>query len=135
MGGKKYLLILSQMSLEHTCGKYGMSISNDLKAGEGLSFPHNGPFVINGAARIGRNCTIHPEVLIGGDRGKGVPVIGDNVFIGNGAKIIGNVKIGDWCFIAPAAIVTKDVPEGSLVGSGVNVILNTEGRKHVEMYL
>lgn len=123
------------MCLEHTCGKYAVSITDNLVAGEGLCFPHNGPFVINGGAKIGRNCTIHPGVLIGGDRGKGAPVIGDNVFIGNGAKIIGDVKIGDWCFIAPAAVITKDVPEGSLVGSGVNVILNNEGRKHVEMYL
>lgn len=84
-------------------------------------------------------CTIHPQVLIGGDRGKGTPRIGDYVFIGNGAKVIGNAKIGNWVFISPGAIVTKDVPDGCLVGAGLNNILNNilnnEGRKHVEMYL
>ena len=132
-GGVIHTLV--QLWLEHTCGKYGVTITERLEAGAGLSFPHNGPFVINGSSKIGQNCTIHPQVLIGGDRTKGAPVIGDNVFIGNGAKIIGNCKIGDWCFIAPGAIVTKDVPDESLVGAGLNNILNNNGRMHVEMYL
>lgn len=111
-----------------------MTIDYGLMAKPGLIFPHNGPFVINAGAKIGRNCTIHPQVLIAGDRGKGEPEIGDNVFIGNGAKLIGNCKIGNWCFIAPGAVVTKDMPEGSLVGTGVNNVLNSTGKEHVKMY-
>ena len=110
-------------------------MSDGLNSGEGLAFPHNGPFVINPGAVIGKYCTIHPQVLIGGDRAKGAPRIGDYVFIGNGAKVIGNAKIGNWVFISPGAIVTKDVPDGCLVGAGLNNILNNDGRKHVEMYL
>ena len=85
---------------------------------------------------IGENCIIHPCVLIGRDRGKvGAPVIGDNCFIGHGAKIVGNPCIGSWSFISPGAIVTKSVPYGSLVGSGVNNILSDKGKEHVMLYL
>lgn len=129
------ILTLSRLLMEQICGKYCVTLSDGLNAGEGLTFPHNGPFVINPGAVIGKYCTIHPQVLIGGDRGKGAPRIGDYVFIGNGAKVIGNAKIGNWVFISPGAIVTKDVPDGCLVGAGLNNILNNDGRKHVEMYL
>ena len=129
------ILTLSRLLMERICGKYCVTLSDGLNAGEGLAFPHNGPFVINPGAVIGKYCTIHPQVLIGGDRRKGAPRIGDYVFIGNGAKVIGNAKIGNWVFISPGAIVTKDVPDGRLVGAGLNNILNNDGRKHVEMYL
>ena len=126
---------ISRLRLERLSGKYCFSITEQLQSKSGLSFPHNGPCVINSSAIIGHNCTIHPNVLIGGDRGKGAPVIGDNVFIGNGAKIIGNCNIGSWVFIAPGAVITKDVPDGSVVGFGLNNILNSDGRRHVKMYL
>lgn len=129
------LLAISRLRLERINSKYCTTLFEGLKAGEGLSFPHHGPFVINEGAIIGKYCTIHPQVLIGGDRGKGTPIIGDYVFIGNGAKIIGNCKIGDWVFISPGAMITKDVPSGSLVGYGLNNVLNYDGKRHVEMYL
>lgn len=98
-------------------------------------FPTWGGIVINGGSVIGKYCTIHPCVLIGGDRGKGSPIIGDYVFIGHGSKIIGNCHIGDWVFIAPGAVVTKDVPNESLVGAGLNNVINSNGKSHVESYL
>lgn len=82
-----------------------------VKIGEGLLMPHGGPIVINMNAEISKNCTIHPCTLVGGQRGKGTPVIGDNVFIGHGAKIIGNVKVSDWTFICPNSVVVKDTEE------------------------
>jgi len=129
------LFDLCRLRLERITSKYGFSLDEKLTAGPGLSFPHNGPVVINGGSKIGRCCTIHPCVLIVGDRGKGAPVIGDCVFIGNGAKIIGNCHIGNYVFISPGAIVTKDIPDESLVGCGFNNILNNDGKRHVEMYL
>lgn len=104
--------------------------------GNGIIFPHAFPLVVNPEAKIGKCCIIHPCVLIGRDRGKdGAPIIGDYVFIGHGTKIIGNPKVGDWTFISPGAVVTKDVPNGSLVGAGVNNIINNKGREHVTMYI
>lgn len=112
------------------CNKFGISLSPDTSIGDGLIFPHDGPVVINPSSIIGRNCIIHPCVLIGGNRKKqGAPIIGDNVFIGNGAKIIGPIKIGNDVFISPGAIITKDIGNDHIVGGGVNNILKTCGGK------
>lgn len=67
---------------------------------------------------IGNNCNIGPNVTIGqtnkGSR-KGVPVIGNKVWIGTGAVIVGKVTIGDHVLIAPNSFVNFDVPPNSLV--------------------
>jgi serine O-acetyltransferase len=62
--------------------------------------------------RGGSNVFIESGVVIGDNRGSS-PVLGDNVFIGSGAKIIGNVKIGSFTFIGANAVVLKDVADGS----------------------
>lgn len=83
--------------------------------------------VISGDAVIGRNCTIFHEVTIGINEIKSAeaPIIGDNVFIGAGAKIIGKVQVGSNSRIGANAVITKDVPEGATV-VGVNKIINNK---------
>lgn len=116
--------------------KLGLWLDYKTEIGRGVEFPHNFPLIINTGAKIGKCCIIHPNVLIGGSRGKGCsPIVGDYVFIGNGTKIIGKVVVGSWCFISPGAIITKDVPEGCTVGGGVNLILNNNGKDNVMRYL
>ena len=62
--------------------------------GPGMSIAHLGPIVINGFAKIGKNCRIHPFTTIGIDgRNDKVATIGDNVYLSNGCKIIGDVKV------------------------------------------
>lgn len=91
--------------------------------------------VINPESVIGEHCIIHPNVLIGRTRNKqGAPKIGNHVFIGNGAKIIGNCTIGDFCFISPGAFITKDIPSGCVAGFGLNNILSNYGKDMVDMY-
>lgn len=115
--------------------RYNLFLLPGTDIGYGLVFPHNFPVVINPESIIGNNVIIHPCVLIGRDRGKkGAPIIGNNVFIGHGAKIIGNPIIGSNVFIAPGAIITKDVLDGSLVGAGINNVINMDGKRHVAMY-
>ncbi len=77
--------------------------------------PHglNG-IILTHEAVIGRNCTIFHQVTIGGGKG-GAPVIGDNVMIGPGAKIIGGVHIGDYANIGANCVIVKDVPAGATV--------------------
>lgn len=118
-----------------TCNKFLVTIDPETEIGPGLKLPHGGPLVLNPATKIGKFCTIHPNVLVGGNRLKSAPVIGDNCYLGNGAKIIGPVHIGDWAYIAPGAIITKDVPTGALMGSGLNLLLNMDGKKHVKLYM
>lgn len=78
--------------------------------------PHgiNGIFISSGA-KIGQNCTIFHQVTIGSNTlsdssGCGAPVVGSNVYIGCGAKIIGNVHIGDNVRIGANCVVATDIP-------------------------
>lgn len=80
--------------------------------GPGLSIAHYGTIVVNGAARIGKNCRIHVCVNIGTskDSNDQAPHIGNNVYIGPGAKIFGPIVIADNCIIGANAVVNKDCP-------------------------
>lgn len=73
---------------------------------------------INPNAKIGRNCNIHKGVVIGQtNRGKnkGVPTIGDNVWIGINAAIVGGISVGNDVLIAPNSFVNCDIPPHSVV--------------------
>lgn len=71
---------------------------------------HSHGIVINGAVRGGRDIKIEHQVTIGAERGES-PVLGDELFIGAGAKIIGAVKIGSRVRIGANAVIVKDVPD------------------------
>ncbi len=84
-------------------------------------FPHGvtGIFISEGA-RIGKDCVIFHQVTIGsntvaGSPGAGSPTVGDNVYIGCGAKIIGGVHIGNNVRIGANCVVTRDVPDNATV--------------------
>jgi serine O-acetyltransferase len=81
--------------------------------GQGLFFQHGFSSVVS-AKSIGKNCWINQQVTIG-HTAQGAPVIGDNVRIGAGAIVIGNIKIGNNVTIAAGATVNIDVPDNSLV--------------------
>ncbi len=88
--------------------------------------PHglNG-IIISHNAVIGRNCTIFHQVTIGEGKG-GAPVIGDNVLVGAGARVIGGIRIGNNVNIGAGCIVTKDVPDGATVVSAENRMIIKE---------
>ena len=116
--------------------KMGCNLEPETEIAQGLSFPHGFPVVIHSHAKLGKHCIVHPGVQIGTSRTKnGAPIIGDYCFLGNGCHIIGNCKIGDWCFISPGAFICKDIPEGSVVGFGLNNIISDKGKEAVSMYL
>lgn len=81
--------------------------------GPGLFISH-GQGTILSAESIGANCQVHQGVTVGWDyRGDRRPIIGDDVFIGAGAKILGPVTIGDKAMIGANAVVVSDVPAGA----------------------
>lgn len=109
--------------------KYGFQIPSTTEIGQGLYIGHFGTIVINGKAKIGRNCNIAHGVTIGQtNRGKlkGYPSIGDNVWIGTGAVIVGNINISSDVLIAPNSFVNIDIPEKSLVIGNPCRIFNNE---------
>lgn len=82
--------------------------------GEGFCPIHSYSTIINGADKIGNNCTIYHCVTIAVEK-TGVPVIGDDVTIGAGAIIMGGIKVGNHVDIGAGAIVIDDVPDHSTV--------------------
>lgn len=81
--------------------------------GPGLYIGHYGTIVVNRNAKIGANCLINVDVNIGG--WGGIPIIGDNVYIGPGVKIFNGAKIGNNVMIGANAVVNKDVPDDVVV--------------------
>lgn len=88
--------------------------------GPGFSISHIGPITVNGFARVGKNCRIHPQTYIGSDA-KGVKgaKLGDNVYISTGASIIGEISICDDVCLAANCTVIKDITEPHITVGGV----------------
>src|SRR5262245_53008764 len=89
-------------------------IGRGAEFGPGFVLVHAQGVVINGSVRGGKNVKIEHQVTIGAERRQS-PIIGDDVFIGAGAKIIGSVTIGDGARIGANAVVVHDVPAHTTV--------------------
>ena len=99
-------------------------IGRGAEFGPGLVLIHSTGVVINGSVRGGSGIHIEHQVTIGADQ-RISPTIGDEVFIGAGAKIIGNVKVGNGARVGANAVVVEDVPQGR-TAVGVPARLVTE---------
>jgi len=96
----------------------GVEIHPAAQIGRGLFIDHGMGVVIGETTVIGHNVTLFQGVTLGGtgkERGKRHPTIGDNVVIGTGAKVLGNITIGRDSIIGANAVVLRDVPEHSTV--------------------
>ena len=116
--------------------KYGFQIGVDASIGPGLYIGHFGSVIVNEHAVIGKNCNLAPGVVIGQqNRGekKGAPVIGDQVWIGCNAVVVGNIKIGNNVLIAPGAYVNFDVQDNSIVIGNPGTICTAQNA--VEHYI
>lgn len=102
----------------------GIEIYPQTKIGERFYIRHFGGIFINPRAIIGKNCTIFNGVTIGTKIGrKEAPVIGDNVIIATGAKVIGKINIGSNVTIGAGSVVTKDIEPGvTVAGNPATVI-------------
>jgi serine O-acetyltransferase len=109
--------------------KYGFQITSSEAIGEGFYIGHFGTIVINEKAKIGKNCNIAHNVTVGqANRGKlkGYPTLGDNVWIGTGTVIVGNITIGSNVLLAPNSFVNVNVPDNSLVMGNPCKIIHKE---------
>lgn len=114
---RKYLLPLfpiSYLILQHYKYKFGLQIPFRCDIGEGFNISHFGGIVIHTKAIIGKSCYISQGVTIGISNLK-VPTIGDSVYIGSGAKIIGGVTVGNNVSIGANCVVTHDIPDNVVV--------------------
>ena len=112
------LQLLYRWLLKRMTSRYGLEIPWNLKCGKGLYLGHAYNITINPNVVIGEWCNLHKGVTIGQQnrgRQKGSPTIGNRVWIGVNATVVGNVTIGDDVLIAPGAFVNFDVPSHSVV--------------------
>jgi serine O-acetyltransferase len=109
--------------------KYGLDISYRTEIGKGLYIGHFGGVVIHGDSKIGSNCNISQGITIGisnSPKNKGCPTIGNNVFIGPGACIFGNIEIGDNVVIGANTVVTQNIPKATTVVNNTTVIIDKD---------
>lgn len=97
--------------------KLGFSIPLNV-FGSGLGIAHYGTIVVNGNSKIGANCRIHICVNIGANGGN-APILGDNIYIGPGAKIFGDIQIADNIMIGANSVVNKSFLEKGSVIVGI----------------
>ncbi|KXS22890.1 MAG: hypothetical protein AYW82_04795 [Bifidobacterium dentium] len=103
----------------HLGSRLGIEISENI-FDEGLRIHHYGNIVINGDSRIGKNCALHGANCIGNAATDfAAPQLGDNVDIGVGASIIGNVIIADGTLIGAGAVVTRSVLDKNTIIAGI----------------
>jgi serine O-acetyltransferase len=89
-------------------------IGRGAEFGPGFVLLHSQGVVINGQARGGSNICLEHQVTIGAERNQ-IPVLGNDVYIGCGARVLGAVTVGDGARIGANAVVVQDVPEGATV--------------------
>jgi len=110
----------------------GIEIHPGADIGKGLFIDHGMGVVIGETSVIGDNVTLFQGVTLGGtgkERGKRHPNIGNNVVIGTGAKILGNITVGDNSYIGANAVVIKDVPPNSTVVGVPGRVTKQDGKK------
>jgi serine O-acetyltransferase len=102
----------------------GIELPCEVQIGRNFVIDHFGGIIISGYAKFGDNCRIRNGVVVGLQRVDDpcAPVVGDNVDIGAGAKILGHITIGNNVVIGANAVVIRDVPDNcTVVGvPGVN---------------
>ena len=110
----------------------GVEIHPGARIGKGLFIDHGMGVVIGETAIIGNNVTLFQGVTLGGtgkETGKRHPTLGDNVVIGAGAKILGNIEIGANSYVGANAVVIKSVPPNATVVGVPGRITKQEGQK------
>lgn len=108
--------------------RYGLEISPQAKIGKGLYLGHPYNITVGSGCVIGDNVNLHKGCTIGSTSGKnwGSPTIGNCVWIGVNAIVVGKIAIGDDVLIAPGAYVNFDVPPHSIVLGNPGVIHHKE---------
>jgi serine O-acetyltransferase len=106
----------------------GIELPCEVEIGRNFIIDHFGGIVISGYTKFGDNCRIRNGVVIGlrHVQDKRAPVIGNNVDIGAGAKLLGPIRIGDNVLIGANAVVMVDVPDNS-IAVGVPAIVKPRG--------
>jgi serine O-acetyltransferase len=109
-----------------------IEVGKNVKIGPGLRLPHPMDIIIAPNTKIGPNCDLYAGVrLVLSHGNKKGPILGEHVFMGDGAKAVGAVNIGDHAIIGVSAVVTKDIPaHATAVGIPAKVISHDNQRSN-----
>ena len=110
----------------------GIEIHPGAQIGKGLFIDHGMGVVIGETAIVGDNVTLFQGVTLGGtgkETGKRHPTLRDNVVVGTGAKILGNIEIGANSYVGANAVVIKNVPPNATVVGVPGRITKQDGKK------
>lgn len=109
----------------------GIELPCEVPIGTGFVIEHSGGIVVSGFARFGENCRIRNGVVIGLARVDDpcAPQFGDHVDIGAGAKVLGNIRIGNNVLIGANAVVITDVPD-NCIAVGVPAVIKLRKSNH-----
>jgi serine O-acetyltransferase len=122
---RRRLPLLPTLLAHAALRRYGLDVPPHVPVGPGLYIPHPVGTVIT-ARGIGRNCQIITAVTIGMRNRHEFPLIGDDVVIGAGARVLGGITIGDGARIGANAVVLADVPAGATaVGIPAHIVTHT----------
>src|SRR6201997_3147915 len=112
----------------------GIEIHPAATIGRRLFIDHGVGVVIGETAIVGNDITLYQGVTLGGtgkEQGKRHPTIEDNVVVGGGAKILGNITVGKNCRIGAGSVVLRSVPEDSTVVGVPGHIILRDGKRVV----
>jgi serine O-acetyltransferase len=112
----------------------GIDIPCETTIGRGLKIEHFGDIIISGDTVFGDDCVIRNGVTVGLRRTgvRGAPVLGNRVDIGAGAKILGDIRIGDDVSIGANAVVLSDVPANS-IAVGIPAVIRPKKTKPAQL--
>lgn len=126
-----YILLL-KLQFRRLSNKYNFYIPRNV-FGAGLAIAHIGPIIVNPSAKIGENCRIHVGVNIGTQAGEigNAPIIGNNVYIGPGAKMFGKITIGNNVAIGANSVVNKNFEDNVTIAGIPAKVISKKGTKDI----
>jgi len=125
--------VLARMRYHRLGVKLGFSIPANV-FDKGLSIAHYGSIVVSRHAVIGMNCRIHEGVTIGATNGDtSAARIGNNVFLGSGAKVIGQVTIADDVAIAANCVVVDNIEQAGTTWGGIPAKKISDNNSHANL--
>jgi serine O-acetyltransferase len=113
---------------------WGIEIPRTAQIGPGLYIGHCGGITVSSRASIGRDCNLSQNITIGvsgaGEK-RGAPTLGDNVYVAPGARLVGNITIGNNVKIGANAVIHKDVPDNAIavLDPGFRIISHAGNRR------
>ena len=125
----QFLTLIWQKAIEILTG---ISISSSVKIGHSFYIGHFGNIIVNAKAIIGDNCNISQGVTIGVsglDERRGTPILGNDVYIGANAVIVGKISIGNNVLIGACSMVKDSLPDNSVALGVPAIIISQKGSK------